>query len=245
MRGLGLIIFGEPGIGKTSIAARFPGPVQFFSINETGYADLADVDDIPPGVKNDDIFSVAELIKGVRTSKAKTIVIDGCSGMQQVYFEKACQECYDGDWAKFSAFSNGPRVAVPPLVTEFEILLTQKRNQGHHIVLLGHMKTETKPNSMGPDTLIHTLDMDKAINGVFTKWAQAVLFMALDIEVQKSRQLGTAKAKDSTIRVMHTSTAPGHVAKNRLNLPDIIPLGDSAQTAFDAFWGKIPPVYKQ
>lgn len=245
MRGLGLVIFGEPGIGKTSLAARFPGPVQFFSINETGYADLADIDEIPTNVKNEDIFSVAELIKGVRTSKAKTIVIDGCSGVQQIYFTKACDECYEGDWSKFSSWSNGPRVAVPPLVTELEVLLTEKRNKGHHIILLGHMKTETKPNSMGPDTLVHTLDMDKGIGSIFTKWAQAVLFMTIDIEVVKNKQLGAAKAKDQTTRVMYTSTAPGHIAKNRLSLPELIPLGDSAQNAFDAFWSKIPPVYKQ
>lgn len=244
MRGLGLVIFGEPGIGKTSIAARFPGPVQFFSINETGLADLQDVDDVPPGVSNIDIHTPAELMKETRNCKAKTLVFDGCSGIQQIYFEKACDDCYDGDWGKFSSFSNGPRVAVPPMVVDFEVLLTQKRNAGHHIVLLGHMKSETKPNSMGADTLIHTLDMDKGLSGIFTKWAQAVLFMALDIEVQKSRALGTAKAKDNTIRVMYTSTAPGHIAKNRLGLPELIKLGDTADTAFTAFWDKIPPGYK-
>jgi len=246
-RGLGLVIYGIPGIGKTSFAAQFPGPVQFFSMKESGFDDLNDVGEIPEWCSNENLLSWESFIVQFRKCTAKTIVIDSLSGFQQLLFRYVTDKFYDGDVKKFSAYYNGPRTDAPAVLDrEWEALATAKRNMGCHIILLGHAKTDMIPNALGTDYQAHIVDLDKGIGGFINKWAQAVLFMGLDIEAARNnRGQMTNKAQNTDERVMYTNTSPGHAAKSRgLKLPNPILLGDSAEQAFKAFWSKIPAVYK-
>lgn len=245
-RGLGLIIYGIPGIGKTSFAAQFPGPIQFYSMKESGYDDLNDVGEIPDWCSNENILSWESFVVQFKKCTAKTIVVDSLSGFQQLLFRYVTEKYYDGDVKKFSAYYNGPRTDAPAVLErEWENVAAAKRNLGTHVILLGHAKTDTVPNALGTDYLAHIVDLDKGVGGIVNKWAQAILFMALDIEaVKNNRGQLTEKAKNTEERLMYTGTSPGHVAKNRLHLPDPIMLGDSAEKAFKAFWAKIPAVYK-
>lgn len=242
-RGLGLVIYGPPGVGKTTFAANFPGPTQFLSVKETGFEDLYDVGAIPEWCSNEVISSWEDLCMQIKRCNAKTLVIDSLSGVQQVLFRYCTDKFYDGDIKKFSAFYNGIRNDAPAVMErEFETLLTAKRNAGTHVVLIGHTKITQKPNALGNDYLAHVLDIDIGIGGVINKWAQAILFMALDIEAVKN---GSNKAKGTESRVLYTGMSPGHDAKSRsLGLPDPIMLGTSPEEGFKKFWDKIPAVYK-
>jgi len=132
-----------------------------------------------------------------------------------------------------------------------EINFTGPGNRGVHVIVIGHMATEETPNTLGANYLTHTLDMDKAVKASMIKWAGNILFLNIDInivtvtEVAKDKTVLTGKAKDSDKRVIWTETSPGHIAKNRMNLPPVIKMGSSPDEAFKNFWKVLPDPYKR
>src|SRR5690606_36034952 len=126
-RGLGLIIYGTEGVGKTSLALQFPKPLKCLSVYEAGYVDLEDVGEVPNGCSNIEIESYPQLKGQLKPDcPEKTIVIDSGSGLQQLIFEHSIEVDYKGDINNFFAYASGPNRECPghanSLTTLFENL---------------------------------------------------------------------------------------------------------------------------
>jgi hypothetical protein len=251
MRGLGLIVYGSSGVGKTSFASRFPGPVKFISLKETGFEDLADSELMPANCTNVNPQDWEDLEDATLSTLKGTLVIDSCSGLQEMLFNEVCRTVYNSDWDKFTEYWKGQRVDSPVFLAKYQTKLDTVRNRGVHVIVIGHMATEETPNTLGANYLTHTLDMDKAVKASMIKWAGNILFLNIDInivtvtEVAKDKTVLTGKAKDSDKRVIWTETSPGHIAKNRMNLPPVIKMGSSPDEAFKNFWKVLPDPYKR
>jgi hypothetical protein len=259
MQGLGLVFYGGEGVGKTSLALQFGnlGKLLCASIKETGFDDLAIHGDLPKSCRNIQVDTFEELNKVIKEDY-DVLVLDSCSGLQQILFEYVCRVHYEGRWDGkdgFSSYYKGQRVDSPPVLAKFLDALTYVRQHGKHVILIGHMVTTTEPNTLGADYLSHVIDMDQGdkggIRSLITKWAQAVLFMNIDVSITRSTTIDNktktvmeGKAKDDDVRLMYTTKAPGHSAKNRLNLPPIINMGDSPKKAFENFWKELPQAYQ-
>lgn len=251
MRGLALVAYGSDGIGKTSWALRFPKPVVCLSCKEEGYADLMLIDDVPQDCENINITDYSQLNANIREIESGTIVIDSTSGLQGLIFEYVCQTQHKGNWYNFTNFWKGQRIDCPPVLQETLDLCNIAREKGVHVIFLGHMATESQPNSFGADYLSHVILMDDGdkggIRSTLMHWAQGVLFMTINIDVDRTtiadkttKLTLEGKAKDKDTRIMYTTKSPGHNAKNRLNLPPIISMGESADEAFSNFWKRLP-----
>lgn len=108
------------------------------------------------------------------------------------------------------------------------------------------MKTEQVPNALGVAYSTHAPDMDEGVRGVITKWAQAILFMNLDVSFEgKLNNKKGGVADDKSHRLMYTTKAPGHWAKNRIGLPEYIGLGSSPSEAYANFVRSLKPQYKE
>jgi hypothetical protein len=256
MRGLGLVFYGGEGIGKTGTALQFAalGSTTCLSIGESGYEDLETIDEVPAGVENIVIRRWEELIKAVKGFDGEVLVIDSLSGLQTLLFDYVCRTVYDRNWDKFTSYWKGQRVDSPVILQKFLEVLDDLRAQGVHVILIGHMVTTTESNTLGADYLSHVIDMDQGDKGgcrsCVTKWAQAVIFMNIDVAITRvterspDRTVMEGKAKDDDNRLMYTTKAPGHSAKNRLQLPEIINMGTSANDAFKNLWKEMPAKYK-
>lgn len=247
MRGLGFLIYGAEGVGKTSFAAQFPKPLLMLGIKESGYQDLEEAGDMPPGIEFQYLNDWNKFLKILKEAdEYKTVVIDGISGLQQILFDYVKQTMYSNDTAKFTAYYSGPRQSSPLVFMEIENILENLRQVGTNVILLGHMKTEQVPNALGQAYSTHAPDMDEGIRGIITKWAQAILFMNLDVsfESKQSNKKGGV-ADDKSHRLMYTTKAPGHWAKNRIGLPDYIGLGESPSQAYENFVRSLKPQYKE
>lgn len=257
--GLKLAFYGGEGIGKTGTALQFAmlGSLRCLSCGESGFVDLQIVGEVPDGCTNVQITNWEQLVKEVKGCEENVLVIDSLSGLQTMLFDYVCRKVYSGIWDGkdgFSSYWKGQRVDSPIYLDALLNELDKLRNSGTHIILIGHMVTTTESNTLGADYLSHVLDMDQGDKGgcrsLITKWAQAVIFMNIDVaitratELDKSRQVMEGKAKDDDNRLMYTTKAPGHSAKNRLQLPPIINMGDSAMTAFKNLWNHMPQIYK-
>ena len=249
-RGLGITFYGTEGIGKTSFAMRFPKPVSFISIRESGYEDFKSLEEVPEGVCGFTFEEYQPLYNYILGCDDATIVIDSLSGFQQILYRHIITRDYQGNENKFFAFQSGPTYDAPAEMVKFEALLNVKRNQGRHVVLLGHAKVNKQVNPGGADFLTYTLDLDKGLLSCFLKWSQATIFMNQEVNINlvteqaKGGMVLEGKASDSAVRLMYTRKAMTHSAKNRLNLPIVIPMGDTPDQAFNNFWDKVPPAFK-
>lgn len=256
MRGLGLVLYGSEGIGKTGLALQFSflGPLKCLSIGESGYDDLEIINEVPEGCANYTIHSWEQVVQHTQSMEETVLVIDSLSGLQKLLFQYVCKTAYKDDWEKFTAYWKGQRVDSPAVLSSYLNLLDKLRGQGKHIILIGHMVTVQEPNTLGADYLSHVLALDDGDKGglrsCIKQWAQAILFMNIDIAITRATETGRnqivmeGKAKDDDNRLIYTTKAPGHSAKNRLALPSIIPMGSSASEAFQALWDKMPQKYK-
>lgn len=260
MLGLGLVLYGGEGVGKTSLALQFAmlGKLLCLSIKETGFDDLVTQGVVPKGCRNIDVNSWEELNEAVKREEYDVLVIDSTSGMQNILFDYVCRTQYQGKWdgkEGFSSYYKGQRVDSPPVLSKFMDAMSHLRQKGKHIIIIGHMVTTTEPNSMGADYLSHVIDMDQGDKGgvrsIITKWAQAVLFMNIDVNINRAvetdritKLIMEGKARDEDVRLMYTTKAPGHSAKNRLGLPMVINMGDSSKKAFENLWKHMPQAYQ-
>jgi len=248
-RGLGFILIGDPGCGKTSLALQFPKPLHCLSVKESGYDDLDMADDIPQGCTNENVADYTQLVSAIQTCAAKTLVIDAISGFQELFFEYLIKEHYQGKRKEFYAYYQGPRQHAPQVMIHVTQALDNLRTRGINVILIGHTKVEAERTSMGADVLISTLDVDLGIRNSFLKWSQATLFMTKQYNID----IGTAsigrgdniriiegKAAHTTPRIMYCQQGGGHVAKNRLNLPEVINLGKSATESYLALYNNFP-----
>lgn len=258
MRGLGLVLYGSEGVGKTSVALQFgrQGPLTCISCKESGYDDLDAMAEVPDNCINHNAENWEDVVTITKSSPG-TLVLDSLSGLQAMLFDYVCRTQYNSIWDGkngFSSYYKGQRVDSPPVLMEYVDLLDRKRSKGEHVILIGHMVTATLPNTLGADFQSHVLDMDQGDKGglrsVIMKWAQAVLFMNIDVSIERNidvdkGQVMRGKARDSDTRVIYTTKSPGHSAKNRLNLPPLIMMGESPVEAFNNLWSNIPAAFKR
>jgi hypothetical protein len=238
-RGLGCIVCGPPGVGKTTFAYEWPKPVNIISMYETGTDDFEYQGLVPAGVQNFNVTKMED-VNSLMKSPCKTLIIDSLTGFQQVYFDYLIRTFYGGESKKFYAYYTGPRMDAPihllPILNHLSTLL----QRGTNVVLLAHQVTDKIENSMGQDYLKAEIDIDEGIRNSFYKWAPNILYMALENTINKERvSEGTPK------RLIYTNTSLQHCAKNKIGLPSFINMGESPAEAFKNFWDKVPAVYKQ
>ena len=251
-RGLGLLCIGEEGIGKTTFGLQFEKPLKCISIRESGFDDLEDVGEVPEECVNINVTTHSGLYKELRSLQDfATVLIDSTSGLQKIVFQHIIDTCYGGSSDKFNAYYTGPRQDGPIFMGEVCQQLDLIRAKGCNVIVLGHRRIVDIKNPMGADYSSNVLQMDDAVRETMVSWAQAVLYMAIDISIttttkmNKEKQVTAGKASDVDNRVMYTQKSPAYQAKNRLQLPPVIPMGHSAQEAYKNFVSKLPLKIKE
>lgn len=266
-RGLGLLCYGTEGVGKTSFAlqaANYLGETHIISCKETGALDLLETN--LDNFNKDNIKLVTEttryedVINGLAKPFPLTIIDGaGSSGLQQLLFDYVCRKDYNGTWEGkdgFNSYWKGQRVSSPPHLRQLMDKVDFYRSEGRHFIFIAHAIVERVTNELGADYLISAPDLDQGntdgCRSVLTKWAQAILYMTIDINIatatkreQYTEVTLEGKAAQNTARIIYTTKGPGHSAKNRLGLPEIINMGKNSKEAFENFFKCLPAIYKQ
>lgn len=231
-----MIIYGVPGIGKTSMAAYAPGAILLHDKTEDGITTLKNaglipktIPQLPPANSWGDAIEMLDALATGEHSH-RTLVVDAMGGFERLCHEEVCRRDFKGEWGErgFASYQKGPEVALTDWRQFLGALDRLRDEKRMGIVLLAHSKVLNFKNPEGPDFDTYTPDCDKRTWAMSHKWADAVLFLNYVIAVDKD-----GKAQTSNSRVIFTEYHPAYAAKNRHGLPPEIDMGESAQQAWN------------
>lgn len=215
-----VVIFGPEGIGKSTLASKFPNPLFIDIEGSTSHLDV---------VRSDRPLTWAHLKQLVAEFKIdpeghKTLVIDTIDSSEIKCNADVCaaaglESIEDFGYGK--GFTKAAESYAKFLDSLFEL-----NEMGFHVVLLAHahLRKFEQPDEMGAYDRWE-LKLSKKCAPLVKEWADMVLFANYKTFVIETE--GKKKAQGGK-RVLYTTHHPAWDAKNRHGLPDEIPLEFSA-----------------
>lgn len=233
------VIYGPPGVGKTSIGASFPSALFLVDGGELGVDTLKrggqihDVPVLPPAKHWHDVLgTIRELIESEHDYK--TLVVDTIGGMERLCHEFVCARDFKGDWGDqgFASYNKGYEVALPEWHIFLAALDELRDKRGMGILLLAHSHTKPHKNPEGED-------FDRILPAVHHKtwakthkWADLVGYYRYYVVTEKSSSGAKAKGKGGKARELVVEYSAAFDAKNRHGLPASINMGASGAESF-------------
>lgn len=236
-----LVIYGVPGIGKTTLAAQAPSPI--ILPVEDGLGQL-DVPSFPqPGSYADVNDAIAALLN--EQHDYSSFVLDSLDTLEPLLWQHVCSTHGKQSIEDFG-YGKGYVAAAAEwrnLLAGFDAL----RAKGMAVVLIAHSAVvrfespETDPYDR------YQLRLDKRADAIVCDWADAVLFANYKTTAVTSGPKGSERRRGvgNGERVLHTVERPAWRAKNRYAMPAQIPIPESdPATAWaaieNAIAGKVP-----
>lgn len=225
------LVYGEPGIGKSTFASNAPDVV--FLCTEAGADNLSVAHAHFDGRDPRTYEEVLAVLEGLPTDGSiKNVCIDTVDGLEGLIHAhiKAKTNKPVGE----HGYGKGYDMALD-LMRGFIASIERLREKGVGCILLAHSTIESFANPEGADFSYVTVKAHKKITGLLVEWCDAVLYAkreqrAYTNEDGKTIGVGTSK------RQLHTEKTATFVAKNRLRLPPVMPLAWSDyQKAIDTF----------
>jgi AAA domain len=211
-------IHGSEGIGKTSLAAKFPASV--FLQTEDG---------TPAGISIttfgflDTYARVYEALVALASEahNFKTAVIDSLDSLESAIWQDVCAT---QGWTSIETPGFGKGYVVVDrswldLLAAFDYL---RRQRGMMTVLLAHSAIERIDDPRTASYTSYQLRLHRRARGLIQDQMDAIGFLAPDLNIQ-SEDVGFGKkrsrADGGSTRWLHWEARPSFVAKNRYGLP--------------------------
>lgn len=212
-----VVIYGSEGIGKSSLAARFPDPLFIDTEGGTAHMDVRRID------KPQSWEELLGIVKEVAATKdvCKTLVLDTADWAEQLVTAYLCTK-----YKQNSIESFGYGKGYTYLGEEFARLLGAFDTvlaSGVHVVITAHAKMRKfeQPDEMGAYDRWE-MKLSKQVAPLLKEWCDLLLFCNYQTYVVTSDS--NSKKAQGGKRVMYTSHHPAWDAKNRVQLPEVLEL---------------------
>ena len=225
-----IMLYGTHGIGKSTWGSMATKPV--FIQTEDGLGEVA-CDKFPLARSfNDVIRALSELY--TEAHPYQTVVVDSLDWLERLIWEDVCRQktvesIEDIGYAKGYVFA----------LTQWREFLTGlealRADRGMMIVLIAHAKIERFENPETENYDRYVPRIHKHASYVIQEWCDEVLFATYRVHVKQTKEgfdKKTTKGVGTGERIVRTTERPAHVAKNRLNLPEELPLDWNAYAEF-------------
>ena len=217
-----LLIYGQPGIGKTSLAAEFPSPV-FLQVEDGTPADTEIVSFGHLGSYAD----VIEALEALYTEEHefKTVVLDSLDKLEPLVWAYVCEE---NKWKDIETPGYGKGYVAADAVWRDLIGACNalRRDRGMMVLLIAHSTVERFDDPTTSSYSRYDIRLHKRALGMIQDEMDAILFLNQDVSI-KEEDAGfnkkTSKGKGGGNRVIYCELRPSFVAKNRFGLPDKLP----------------------
>ena len=225
-----VMLYGTHGIGKSTFGAMAERPI--FVPTEDGLADI-DCESFPLARSLGEVMAALEsLYSG--DHDYRTVVIDSLDWLERLIWAEVCADENVENIEKIG-YAKGFSFAIDKWRAVLGALDALRSDRGMTVVLIAHAKIEKFEN---PETVPYdrySPRLHKLASALVQEWADEVLFATYKVHTIKVDE-GFNKAKHNGVstgeRIIRTVERPAHVAKNRLGLPEEIPLDYRVYGAF-------------
>jgi hypothetical protein len=225
-----MMIYGTAGIGKSTFATNAGSPIVIQT--EDGLCEI-DCHKFPIAQSLDEVMqSVAALYAGEHSYRA--VVIDSLDWLERLIWAKVCQSRQVASIEDIG-YGKGYIFALQHWRDVLDGLAALRDRCGMSVILIAHAKIERFENPETEPYDRYVPRLHKTAAALVAEWCDEVLFAtyrvftkATDEGFNRSR----VQALGSGERVLRTNERPSHLAKNRLNLPDELPLAWSEFAKF-------------
>lgn len=211
------IIYSEPKAGKTTLIASIPNIVVVPLEEGQGTLDYARTPQ--PTDYGMLIDTLRELANEEHPYKA--VGIDGLTGVEELIWDKVCDESMSGDWEKFHAYGRGPRQASA-LWVDVCREMDAVRRKGISIWCAAHSKLEVVDDVSAGTYSRMSPALDKHALGVVTKWSDLIGHIEIERFAQdkgaKDAQRKTRTTRSTGVRKLIVQDTGSHMAGNRYGL---------------------------
>lgn len=218
-----IILYGPPGIGKSTFASNVQGAVFLDVEGGTNNLPVARIERARLETAADVRAALTALLSQDHGFTA--VVIDTADFLEKVLQKQVAAEHGVADYGKIG-YGKGP-VSLVNLWREVTQLLdeiNEKRNMA--VILIAH---ETLRKINDPETETYdkqTLAMENKAVEHLEAWCDAILFVKEEVYTQKDRKDRVRASAGE--RMMFTRDCPAYLAKNRYGLPRELPFTWSA-----------------
>lgn len=227
------MLYGVQGIGKSTWAASAERPV--FVPTEDGLGGI-DCASFPLATSLQQVLDALGELHDHPHDFA-TVVIDSLDWLEQLVFAKVCEE-HNAKSIEDIPYARGYTFALTHwrgLLTGLDML---RYRRGMAVILLAHSKVERfeNPETSAYDRYVPRLQ--KLAAATMMEWCDEVLFATYKV-FTTSEDLGFKRKRSqghnaTGERVVRTSERPAHMAKNRLGMPQEIPMAWAAYQGYVA-----------
>lgn len=217
-----LLLYGTQGIGKSTFAASSESPV--FIQTEDGLGEIG-CDKFPLADSFDAVMAaVTELYTERHTYR--TVAIDSLDWLERLIWADVCRKRNVNNIEDIG-YAKGYTFALNYWRDFLEGLAALRRDKDMTIVLIAHARIEKFENPETESYDRYVPRLHKLASAMVQEWCDEVLFATYKVHTKQTDEgfgrKGT-RGIGSGERILRTTERPAHVAKNRLNLPDEIPL---------------------
>lgn len=215
-RGIKAIIYGVPGVGKTTLAAQFPAP---YILDLEHGAERYNV----PCNSDIETFQIFKQVLKNIPEGTRTLVIDTFDELEKmiVYYIMS-RENVDSLNKVGGGYGRGWLAVYEEFGRVINDLEAIRIKRGINILLNGHsaIRHFEPPDSVGYER--YTFATYEKNKEMLIRWADIILFARFDSIVIENGD--SAKVKSNGKRVMYTVTNPCWEAKSRWKLPEKVPM---------------------
>lgn len=226
-----VVVYGVPGIGKTTFASMMPAPI--FLPVEDGLGQL-DVATFPrPTSYSEVLRAITTLLEEVHDYQ--TLVIDSLDKLEPMIWDHVCETVPGDRGVKVERIEQyGYGKGYTHALSEWRRMLRGLdllREKGIAIACIAHSAVVRFESPETDAYERYQLRLHKGADATICDWADAVLFANYKVAVVETAT-GQKRGIGKGERMLHTQERPAFRAKNRYSMPDQIPMDWDQVAAF-------------
>jgi len=231
-----VMLYGVQGVGKSTWAACAPKPI--FLQTEDGLGEI-DCDKLPLSTTYDGSMKALSALY-MEPHSYQTVVIDSLDWLERLIWVEVCRK-RNVESIEDIGYAKGYIFALTQWREFLEGLTALRNDKGMAVILIAHAKIERfeNPETESYDRFVPRLH--KLAAAVVQEWCDEVFFASYKVYTKQTEE-GFNRKRAQGIgtgeRIIRTQERPAHVAKNRLNLPEELPLDWNAYAQYLTQGGK-------
>lgn len=211
------IVYGDNGVGKTTLLSKSKNPIIMDMEGNCGHIDA-------PKLRITNLEEFCEFLDTllVQDHDFKSLVIDSLDSLQTIIGESIAKRYTDKElsYGKSSAIW---AKTIKDIIAKLEMINTSK---GMNILFTAHWKVKPANNPMTEQYDRYDLRINEEMRTGFCNWVQFIFLAIKDVILDDGNSVGFGKKKAKNIerRVLHTRGEPTYYGKNVFNLPAKMPM---------------------